>query len=360
MKIAHVVDSMEVGGAETLVSQMCRLQREQGHEPSVYAVAALGALGDQMRTEGFEVRSNVGRHLLDSAKAFFKIFKESRPDVVHLHNPTATIYAAMSARIAGVPSIVSTRHSLVAPPRRSDVELKYAVAATCCDWIVGICDATVNNLKAIRSVPARKIVRVYNGAVALNHAAKENLPPKTGFTLVYVGRLVPVKNHPLLFDAFRSALSSRPDLCLWMVGDGSERKMLESLATDLGISSQVTFWGQQLDVAPFFSAADAFIMSSRSEGLPMSLLQAFSLGLPAIVTDVGGMAEVVRLAKAGYVVSPTEPVDMATAMLKLAGSDLERKQLSRCAETIFKSSFTQARMVDAYMSLYRNIALGSA
>ena len=72
---------------------------------------------------------------------------------------------------------------------------------------------------------------------------------------------------------------------------------MERLAAELGIAGQVTFWGQQLDVAPFFSAADAFIMSSRSEGLPVSLLQAFSLGLPAIVTDVGGMAEVVRLAQ---------------------------------------------------------------
>ena len=130
MKIAHVVDSMEVGGAETLVLQMCRLQREQGHDPCVYAVAALGALGEQMREEGFAVQPNVGRHLPDATRNFFRIFKESRPGVVHLHNPTPTIYAAMAARMAGVPSIISTRHSLVAPPRKMVTELKYAVAAT--------------------------------------------------------------------------------------------------------------------------------------------------------------------------------------------------------------------------------------
>ena len=63
MKIAHVVDSMEVGGAEMLVMQMCHLQRDQGHTPSVYAVAALGALGERMLAEGFAVQPNVGRHL---------------------------------------------------------------------------------------------------------------------------------------------------------------------------------------------------------------------------------------------------------------------------------------------------------
>ena len=112
---------------------------------------------------------------LTPAGTFFRIFKESRPDVVHLHNPTPTIYAAMAARMAGVPSIVSTRHSLVAPPRRLAVELKYAVAACACDWIVGICDATMNNLKSLHSVPRRKIVRVYNGAVPLKRTAKARL-----------------------------------------------------------------------------------------------------------------------------------------------------------------------------------------
>jgi glycosyltransferase involved in cell wall biosynthesis len=354
MKIAHIVDSMEVGGAETLVSQMCHLQREQGHAPCIYAVLTLGPLGEQMRAEGIAVQANVGRHFSDAARNFFRIFKESRPDVVHLHNPTPTVYAAMAARMAGVPSIISTRHSLVAPPRRLVVELKYALAATCCDWIVGICDATTSNLKSMHSVSARKIVRVYNGASPMSRVVKKQCPPKSGFTLVYVGRLEPVKNHTLLLNAFRVALQTMPELRLWMVGDGSERKMLESMAAELSITSQVTFWGQQLDVAPFFSAADSFIMSSKSEGLPISLLQAFSLGLPAIVTDVGGMAEVVRLAQAGYTVSPADSAQMAAAILRLAGNDNERAQFSTNAEEAFLSCFTLKTMVDSYMDIYRN------
>jgi glycosyltransferase involved in cell wall biosynthesis len=354
MKIAHVVDSMEIGGAETLVSQMCRLQRDQGHNPCVYAVLTLGPLGERLRAEGFSVQANVGRHLSDSARNFFNAFKESKPDVVHLHNPTPTVYAAISARMAGVPSIVSTRHSLVAPPRRLVTELKYAVAATCCDWVVGICDATTTNLKRMHSVPARKIVRVYNGANPVLRVTKELWPPKSGFTLLYVGRLEPVKNHALLLNAFRIALQSMPGLRLWMVGDGSERKKMESLATELGISSQVMFWGQQLDVTPFFSAADAFIMSSTSEGLPVSLLQAFSVGLPAIVTDVGGMAEVVRPARAGATVPISDPDAMAAAILRMAFNNEEREQYAANAKEAFASQFTLQAMVDSYMDLYRN------
>jgi len=354
MRIAHVVDSMEVGGAETLVMQMCRLQREQGHDPCVYALLTLGPLGEQMRREGFAVHSHVGRNLPDATRNFFRLFKESHPGVVHLHNPTPTVYAAMAARMAGVQSIVSTRHSLVAPPRRLVAELKYAFAAAFCDWIVGICDATVSNMKSIHTVPARKIVRVYNGATPLERVPRDNWPPKTGFTLVYVGRLEPVKNHSLLLNAFCEALKTMPGLRLWMVGDGSERGMLESLTARLGMTSQVTFWGQQLDVAPFFSAADAFIMSSKSEGLPVSLLQAFSLELPAIVTDVGGMAEVVRLAGAGLMVPAADAPRMTAGILRMATNDAERAQFSANAEEAFRSRFTLQTMVDAYMDLYRN------
>jgi glycosyltransferase involved in cell wall biosynthesis len=356
MKIAHVVDSMEVGGAETLVAQLCRLQREQGHDPRVYAVGALGPLGERMRAEGFAVEADVGRHLPEATRNFYRLFKEARPDVVHLHNPTPTIYAAPAARMVGVHSIVSTRHSLVAPPRRVVAELKYAVAATCCDWIAGICDATVSNLKSLHSVPAGKIVRVYNGAEPMRRVAKEDWPAKNGFTLLYVGRLAPVKNHALLLKAFHAALAARselrgPELRLWMVGEGGERAALEGLASQLGIAAQVTFWGQQLDVAPFFSAADAFIMSSHSEGLPMSLLQAFSLGMPAVVTDVGGMAEVVRLAQAGFTV--IDAAGMAAAILRLAGGSAEREQFSKNAKAAFQARYTLPVMAAAYMDLYR-------
>src|ERR1017187_2237954 len=181
MKIAHVVDCMEVGGAETLVSQMCRLQREQGHDPCVYAVASLGPLGEQMRAEGFSMQANVGWHLSDPSRNFFHVFKETHPEVVHLHNPTPTVYAAMAARMAGVPTVISTRHSLVAPPHKFVSELKYAFAARFCDWVVGICEATTVNVKSIHSVPAHKIVRIYNGAAPLQRTSKEYWPQKTGF-----------------------------------------------------------------------------------------------------------------------------------------------------------------------------------
>jgi len=352
MKIAHVVDSMEVGGAETLVRQMCHLQREQGHEPEVYAIAALGPLGEQMRAEGFLVQSNVGKHQIDSSRHFLKIFSGSRPDVVHLHNPTPTMYAGPVARLVGVPSIVSTRHSLVAPPRNLTMERKYRIAAKFCDWIVGICEATTSNIREAGCAPDRKIVTVYNGTVPIAPTSPDQRPAKTGFTLLFVGRLEPVKNLEFLLTAFRAAIAQVPEMQLWIVGDGTERCRLEEATDQLGVRPNVTFWGQQLDVAPFFTTADAFVMSSLSEGLPMSLLQALSCGLPAVTTDVGGMAEVVRLAGAGMTVPARRADEMATALLRLATNQPERERFGKNAEAAFNTYFTLSATTANYMRLY--------
>jgi glycosyltransferase involved in cell wall biosynthesis len=356
MKIAHVVDSMEVGGVETLVSQICTLQRDLGHEPIVFVLdsagGSVGSLGDRMLREGFDVRAPSVGQLPGAIWKFYRILKELRPDVVHLHNPRPTSFASLAAKAARVPSVVSTRHSLAGRPRRRVTELKYALAARFCDRIVGICDATVMNLMDAHPSQAKKMVRVYNGILPIVRTPRERWPAKQGFTLVFVGRLAPVKNLGILVEAFRGALQTDGNLRLWVVGDGSERQRLEDLAHESGVAAKITFWGEQLDPAPFFSAADAFIMSSRSEGLPISLLQAFSAGLPAIVTDVGGMAEAVRLVGGGLIVSNADAASMTEAILRLAGSSVERELYGKNALAGFEAHFTLGAVVAAYAELY--------
>jgi glycosyltransferase involved in cell wall biosynthesis len=232
------------------------------------------------------------------------------------------------------------------------MERKYKLAAMFCDWIVGICEATTSNIKDEGNAPDRKVLTVYNGAVPVVPPPSDQRPTKTGFTLLYVGRLEPVKNLQFLLTAFRAAMAQAPEMRLWLVGDGTERQRLEQVTDELGIRSNVRFWGQQMDVAPFFASADAFVMSSVSEGLPMSLLQALSSRLPAVVTDVGGMAEVVRLAQAGLTVPMGNAEDMAEAFVRLAGHADEREAFANNAEAAFHAHFTLPVMVERYSQLY--------
>ena len=143
-----------------------------------------------------------------------------------------------------------------------------------------------------------------------------------------------------------------PELRLGSVGDGPARAGRELLAEELGIAGTVRFYGQRLDTAGFFRAADVFCMSSVSEGLPMSLLQSMSVGLPALVTDVGGMAEVLELSNGGLRTSVGDPAAMANNIKRLAADEALRRGFGERANAAYREHFTLERMHEAYLSLY--------
>ena len=153
MKIVHVVYSLEMGGAEILVAQLCRLQRSNGHQVSVVAYSNLGTLGEALVAEGFSVRVLGEAPLLKTFMRFISELRALRPDVVHCHNPAPTLQAAIPARLAGAKCVVSTRHSLVAPPYARGEEIAYNIVARFCDWVVGICDATCESYISLFQMP---------------------------------------------------------------------------------------------------------------------------------------------------------------------------------------------------------------
>jgi glycosyltransferase involved in cell wall biosynthesis len=361
--IAHVCDSMEMGGAEKLTATLCRLQRDRGHTASVHCLYWLGVLGEELRTEGFEVILHHPSSFLHLVRGLYRSFRRSRPDVVHCHNATAAIMAALPARLAGVKTVIVTRHGLVKPPYQIRRELKFALASRCCDWIVGVCKGTRTNLQAAPFAARDKIVHIYNGADPADIRAVPQ--PKKGFTLLHVGRLAPLKDHATLLQAVALTRALHPDMQLWIVGDGPLEASLRKLTDHLGLNECVTFFGEQADVSPFLLAADLFVSSSVTEGLPVSLLEAMSAGLPALVTNVGGMGEIARLSGAVILVPASDPEAMAGA---LCGAFVGRQELSKMgqlASHCYEQYFRPERMLDDYMNLYngyvaQNKALHSA
>jgi glycosyltransferase involved in cell wall biosynthesis len=351
MKIIHLADSMEMGGAEKLIDILCRQQRQQGHDPSVHCLYRVGVLGKKLRTDGFEVTLHRPVAIAGRAGSVYREFKRTQPDVVHCHNATAAIIGAIPARLTGAKSIVATRHGLVPPPYSLRRELKFAVASRWCDSIVAVCEQARRNLIAAPFAARGKIVRIYNAAPAL-HCNGTPPPVKSGFTLLHVARLSPAKDQVTLVRAFALAKARVPDLRLWIVGGGPLRMELERMAQAIGLTGSVTFFGEQADVAPFYAAADLFVLSSVTEGVPVSLLEAMSAGLPAIVTDVGGMGEVARLSGATTITPPSNPVALANAIRKVVQSRGELPRLRKLVLQCYLANFTLERMANEYMCLY--------
>jgi glycosyltransferase involved in cell wall biosynthesis len=271
------------------------------------------------------------------------------------------LQAAAGARLSGAACVLTTRHSLVSPPYDRAAEIKFNLFAWCClDWVVGICETTCENLRHAPLARRSRIVRVYNGAAAVGNgiAAMERgsveRSKEVEFRLLFVGRLAAVKDLPTLIRAVALAAPRVTGLALSVVGDGPVRQELERLTHSLGVEDRVSFFGQQLDTERFFYSADALAMSSVSEGLPMSLLQAMSIGLPAVLTDVGGMREVLGFSGGGLLAPVGDAEAMAEAIVKLAIDEALREEFGRRALDAYRAEFTLQQMDAAYMQLYRS------
>lgn len=352
MLIAHVIDSLEVGGAETVVTALCRSHIASGHRVEVHCLMAAGPLATELEREGVPVHLHAPTGSWRSAWQLFRAFRRSRPDVVHSHNKAATIRAAAAARLAGARAIVSTRHGLGPSPFRLRSELKFWItAAMLCDRVVAVCDAARLNLASGVRPMAYKLVTIRNGAHPPLIGA-EQIVASAGFTLITVGRIARAKGMDTLLRAVATARTQVPDLGLWIVGDGEEGPAIRKLCADLGLGDVVRFCGERRDVGSWLRAADVFVLSSISEGLPISMLEAMAAGRPAIVTDVGALPELIALSGAGRTVPPRDVYGLARAIVDLAQRRDELAALGERARRCYREHFTPDRMARDYLSLY--------
>src|SRR4029078_7934952 len=129
---------------------------------------------------------------------------------------------------------------------------------------------------------------IQNGVDLANFAFEDRHPQRGIKRAVTVARLNEVKDQATMLRALRRLIETKPDFTLDIVGDGPERQSLHSLAAELSLGDRVRFHGFHEDVRPFLAAADIFWLSSISEGISLTLLEAMAVGLPVVATDVGG------------------------------------------------------------------------
>ncbi|MBE3133699.1 MAG: glycosyltransferase [Acidobacteria bacterium] len=172
--------------------------------------------------------------------------------------------------------------------------------------------------------------------------------------LLFAGRLVPVKNLPVLLDAFSRVVARLPHARLILAGDGVCRSALEAQARALGVARLVRFTGRSDDMSALYRVADIGVLASRNEGTPLFLIEAMAAGLPVVATAVGGVADVVRNEITGLLVPPDRPEDLAEAMVRLGMSETTRRRLGESArrEVIAGDRFRPERLRRELAQLY--------
>ena len=175
----------------------------------------------------------------------------------------------------------------------------------------------------------RCAIHVVSGGIDASRYQPATEPPDAD--MIFVGRLVPIKRVDLLLECVRIVATSRPDVRLVVVGDGPLRHELEDQANRLGIQSNVHFAGQQSDMPAWLRRARLFMLTSDSEGLSLALMEAMLCGLPAIVSDVGDLGDLVQSGANGYLVPGRSAAPFAERVLQVLQDSGELSRLARNA-----------------------------
>lgn len=362
LTILHLLAPAPFGGLERVVQGLARGQKAAGQRVSVAAVAP-----DAEAAEGFlaplEPSAVDARLLRVSTRSYLRerrlvraLCRELGPDIVHTHGYRPDVVDAGVARGLGI-ATVTTVHGFIGNTLRGRVyEWLQRRAFRRFDAVVAVARTQRASLTA-SGVPPERIHVVPNALDATNfespEAAREAWGVARGtFHVGWVGRLSSEKGPDVLLDAL-SALEGE-DLQVSMVGEGRLSGALRSRAAGTGVADRVRWHGRVPEAGALFRGFDLLVLSSRTEGTPMVLLEAMAGGVPVVATRVGGVPDVVSPAEA-HLVEPDDPGALAAAIRDVREDRPAARRRARAARERFEARFSAEAWIGTYQEIYRGI-----
>ncbi|OJA06005.1 glycosyltransferase [Halomonas sp. QHL1] len=357
MKILHVISSAAAGGAEIYVRDLSVEMIKSGHEVFILFLdraSEAGRDGDFETQFLKEIKAQGIKYDFIGAEARKKpwlgigkmkeVASTFSPDIVHCH----LYYAAIFSLFVKNAKIVYTHHNI----RLGAHSLLYKLLDLKVSRYIGICLACK---KLLEGVSRRKVVRIDNGVTPtrIKKRLRESDHARGNvIKLISIGRLSDQKNLALLISSLALLDSHRYQLKI--AGEGALRKSLEQLALEKGVSTNIKFLGNVSNVDELLFDADVFVMSSAWEGLPIAQIEATLSGLPVIVTNVGGCAEIVHKACNGIVVDLLDEESYAQALNKMLTNDSLLNLFSQNA-LIYSSDYLIQTATDKHIALYTEV-----
>jgi glycosyltransferase involved in cell wall biosynthesis len=359
-RLLVVITLSETGGAQKYVSLLVAgVAREY---EVIVAAHGHGPLEAQVRASGARYVSL--RHLRRSIRPWrdalalvelFRLFQRERPQIVHANSSKAGVVARLAAWLARVPIRVFTVHGWAFSAHSGIASAGYLWADRLMRPLTSftICVSESDRRQGLRAATCvEKRSEVIRNAVALPDRPADPTRRETP-VLVSVGRF----QHPKDFLTLLRALS-RLDPETYraeLVGDGPLRGEIEAELRLLGLERTVGLRGEIPDVDRVLVSADIFVLSSDSEGLPMSILEAMAAGLPVVATAVGGVPECVDDGVTGLLVPARDPQSFADALTALLDDPERRRAMGEAGRARARTSFGLAAFVDAHAQLYRRL-----
>lgn len=369
MRIALLLGSANVGGTELNTLRTVTALMRSGHEVTQILIGSPGSLVGRFVDTGASLvqvptRSLAHPQILTAVNAIRNALVEARIQVAHSQDVFANIIGTPAARLARVPVVVTSRRWWMATPRRVHRTLNRAAYS--------LSTATVANAPSVATMLVRdeglrpeRVVVIPNlldqrllqePTPAYRAATRAQLDlPDDATVIMCVARLMPVKNHSLLITAFATLASRKSNLRLVLVGGGALRHQLEAQAAELGLTGLVIFAGEREGGAALYGAADIAVLTSLSEGMPNSLLEAMACGLPVVSTAVGGCVDIVREGVTGHLVPSGDHEGLVTALASLAESPALRTQMGNAGRDMVLGTHTANSVIPQLESLYARL-----
>jgi glycosyltransferase involved in cell wall biosynthesis len=351
--VLHTESSPGLGGQEIRTLNEARWTVERGWRVML-ACPPTGRLYERARAAGLDVVPLPMKASWDlrALVRLTRLIRRERVSIVHTHSSVDGWIGGLAARAAGVP-VVRTRH--VSIPIRRGWNPVYT-------WLA---DRVITSGEAIRriltgaGVAHHRVVAIPAGVNLHEFPFLPRSPTRAGglgFTPPVIGSVAMFrgsKGHAHLLDAFRSIRASYPQATLLLVGDGIRRQWVEGLAREAGLQQAVVFTGFRTDVAALLAVMDCFVLAStRTEGVPQSLLQAFASGVPVVASDVGGVPEVVIDGETGLLVKAESATDLARGIDAVL-SDLDSaERRAATARRLIEARFSHDALVTRLLELY--------
>jgi len=357
VRVLHVDTAATWRGGQNQVLLTARGCADRGHAAAV-ACRAGGALEGRARAAGIETHGLAFRGDLSplAALALARVMRGFRPDVVHLHDPHAISAGLMASRLQGGRRTVATRR-VDFPLRGSLSRRKYRS----CARVIAVSRAIVSILEG-SGVPASRLRLVYEGVPDRRpqtggvEALRALGVPEGAPVVGNIAALTDHKDHATLLEAAPLVLARVPEARFVVVGEGELRPALEARAAALGLGDRWIFAGFRTDVDALLPCFSLFCLSSRSEGLGTSLLDAMNFGRAVVATAAGGIPEAVEDGVTGRIVPVGDPRSLADALVGLLGDAARRETLGRAARRRFEERFAVDRMVDETVRVYEETA----
>ncbi|GAB6186828.1 glycosyltransferase [Thermopirellula anaerolimosa] len=364
LPIHQVVHSLAVGGAEVLAARLAAGLLPQ-YSTRMLCLDESGPLEDRVASVGLHVHVLGRRPGLDRgcARLMRRLQRAERPAAVIAHQFTPFFYAAWARGLRRRPPLVFVEHGRFHPDRPSLARrIFHRIMLGRRDRVVAVGRSVREALIRNEGIPGRKIRVIYNGIAVerfrRNEDARRRIRAEWGlcesdFAVLQVARLDPLKDHR---TAVRAAASLRTENLRWFfVGDGPERSTVEGEITRLDLQDRVHLLGERRDIPELLSAADAFVLTSISEGIPVTVLEAMAAGLPVAATRVGGLPELVREGETGLLVSPGDPRAVANAVKLLMADRRKAEDWGATGRRLAEDRFSESRMHAEYRRLLEEI-----